>query len=515
MSSLRLPHNPYIDRVTIQYGYELCQRCGHPIVNGQVAYVMWRAPEYGVFAHSHQCSTRKVRGWTSVLKYEQVNETLAWNSERVPEIVSPLTVSAALATLPAQTRAFEYQAVGKRKNRFSWTWTPGDPNWRRTDHWNGKEECVPGGKVETDFLGGSSTVTIQGRTFPFVSLLDWNHIQNETGIVDIELTKERPELYASNKERDGIPASDKVRQRTAVAIHDHEGLTAVTRNIICQNREEQSMLLRLGIRHLFDVVEAAKKQTGYSSAENARESMGKISWAYHQDRYVPRPETVKVVFPRPSTERALERLIYASTIRREREKSYGKVRYVDAELLKVWSRPIVRWAVDKRTAQQPKRRAAPKHSGPGAAQSWDVFGNPVEYALYSDAPLRIFENGVWRRLTHDEYLEWETRQIRRTMVEVPSKRDENWIRLLAIRDKPDLSALVEYWDAYGCGSLGSWTAAYDRPWQWRETCLLTSQNNRGDFPAAEADYFDAFFYSAAEQGGIKSPLFLPQLVDAT
>jgi hypothetical protein len=469
--------NPYIERTTINHGYELCSRCGHPILNGDSAYVMWRAPEYGAFAHTFQCSTKKPRNWTQILKYEQANETILWNSERVPEIVTPLTSNKALATLPAETRKFQYERVtGEhkntlRKNRYEWVWTPGDPNWKRIDHWNDKGEWVSKGTVDIDFIGGSSTVVIAGRTFPFVSLLDWGHIQNAVSIVDIELTKEYPAKYPNlGQDHDETPLSETVRQTTAVAMREDDdkfamsGLVPVTRRIVCQNREERKMMERLCIMPLYDFVESAARRGQYHRGENARDSIGR-----RQEIFLPRPESIQVSFLKPVVTRALERIIYATTIRNERARSYGTGRRVEVDPLPLY---FTGWAKELRTRGNELYTRKPKvtKNGPGTSQSWDALGRVVERAFYCDPLIPILDHDGRRRLaTHPEYVEWELRPRQPTLSEVPPRKDDpsGWVRSLKA-NPTDLLALVSWWMQNLDGG------AYDRPWIWmrRETDVL-------------------------------------------
>jgi hypothetical protein len=476
--------NPYIDRITVSTGYELCTRCGQPILNGERAYVMWRSNEYGAFAHDHKCSPSKPRNWTKILKYEQANETLTWSSQRLPGHVTTLNARAALATEPAQTRQYEWERVtlspGKlRKNRYQWKWTAGDPNWVRFDR--------DTGRTEIDRCGGS-TVVIAGREFPFVSLLDWSHIRNAADIVDVELSKEYPAQYPGlGDTHDGIPSDEKVRLQTAVESGhgDDElgtqGLKAVVKRIVCTNREEQKMLDRLNLRPHHYVVETMKRRLPSHRAENARMEAQLYS--------VPTPELVRVSFPvlKISREKLVEHFLGMLVIREERMRSYGTGRKV------VLSPDFMYWdGSDQRGLFPPDLTSKvgclrrPKSNvtgnGPGEGQTWDVFGNVLERALYSDYTPRVFENGQWRRLAHNEYLEWISRPIQATS-DVPSFKlaPHEWVRLMFPKDDSDLQALVNFWFARGNSALGSWTPTYERPWDWtgRENAVFASQDDRG------------------------------------
>jgi hypothetical protein len=458
---------------------------------------MWRSPEYGSFSHAFKCSSNKPRNWTKILKYEQANETLLWNSERVPAIVNNLNKKSTLATMPAETRAFEYETLAGRKNRFTWTWTPGDPNWKRFD----KKTSV----TVTDFVGGSSTVVIEGRSFPFVSLLDWSHIQNALKIVDIELSLEFPSKYPGlGDTNDGIPSDEKARQRTAVAIHqsdggmEGEGLTAVVRRIVCNNREERKMIDHLHLRSHHYIVETFKNKLHHPGSENARMTVGRM-------KYVPRPEIVETHFSRPTVDKtAVQAMIESRIIREERARSYGAGRLVDKKGIPIYfvgfAKNLTTSAANKYYTPRPKVTG----NGPGVGQSWDVFGRTVERALYADDLPRVFENGRWRKLEPREYL--RQCQPQQTLLDVPTFRTNmrEWSRVLEASNE-DLHALADFLTHYGNSALGSWTPAYDRPWQWmgRETPFFVSENIRG-----EGNFFLGVgdgFSDPAQEGGLIAP----------
>jgi len=424
--------NPHVDRVMISDGYELCARCGQPILNGEPAFVMWRSRQYGCFAHTSKCCSRQPRNWTKILKYEQANETLTWNSERVPAFASRLNPQSALATKPAEPREYEWERAGGRKNRFTWVFAPGNSNWVRFDRKTGMTSADP---------SGGSKVVIEGREFPFVSLLDWEHIQSAASIVDIELPREYPAKFpGAGEDSDGIPSDEKAKQRTAIAIHDSDngmdssGLTAVTRRIVCQNREEQKMIERLS---------TAKSPVA----------------------------------------RALEKIVYASVIRNERARSYGTgrtVRTTGFGSYFVGFGKTLTSAAMKYYIPRPKLTG----NGPGEAQSWDALGRAVERAFYADPFARVMDNGRWRKLRHSEWVEWELRARPGTLIEIPARThdSESWKRLIFTRNDLELAALINFWTALGNSALGSWIPAYERPWQWmgRESHILVSQDDRGD-----------------------------------
>lgn len=487
--------NPYVEIVEINTGYELCARCGHVIGNGDSAFVMWRSQRYGAFAHTYKCSSKKPRNWTKILKYEQANETLTWNSLPVPAYVTALNTQAALSTKEPETRSYQWGKVtwapGKlRNNRFEWIWTAGDPNWKRIDRWNEKGECVQEGKIEMD--SQVSSVVIAGHEFPFVSLLDWNHIRNAVDIVDIELAYEFPAKFSGlGDTHDGIPNSDKVRVRTVVEKgrgNDDElgteGMRAVVKRIVCTNREEQKMLDRLNLRPHHYIVETMKRMLPSYRTENARTGGAPLYSA-------PTPELVRVSFPVPKIDRekSVEDILRVLIIREERKRSYGTGRKV------VLSPDFLYWNGSDQRGHFPKdltskmgcfHKPKPKvtGNGPGEGQSWDVFGEIVDRALYSDWTPRIFENRCWRRLEHPEYVEWQTRPVRQTLPAILSHKDipEQWLRLMFPKEDAELTALVNFWAAFGNSGLGESPSAYDRPWQYlrREIECFVSQNTRGE-----------------------------------
>lgn len=530
MPRLSLPSavlNPHVDRVTLSDGYELCSRCGQPILNGESAFVMWRdVARYGSFAHTFKCASRNPRNWTKILKYEQANEVLFWNSQRVPEIVTPLNSASALATKEPETRAYEWEKVtlspGRlRENRYQWGWTPGHSNWTRLDCWTGKKEIDP--------CGGLSTVVIEGVEFPFVSLLDWNHIQNAAKIVDVELSLECPAKYPGlGEESDGIPSSEKAKQCTAVAIHDDDdeigtsGLTPVVRHFVCTNREEKKMLDRLGLHPHNQVVEMMKRSLPSYQTENeigvgCYNLLSRAAYKIDARRHdLVSPHLVKgqrimqaayLLGKRPIAPCSVNRIIEATVIRKERARSYGTGRVVKVSPDDIYFKGF---AKDLTSQAMRYYRPRPKvtGNGPGEGQTWDALGRIEERALYSDSTPRVFLDGRWRKLSHPEAVEWATRKAQSTLSVVSPYRSDpdGWKRLMFPEGDGDLLALVNFWALWGNGALGSWTPAYDRPSRWtrRENTFLVSQNDRGEgnfIPQAEMASWPVLLV----RGGVTAP----------